>query len=403
VKTAIIASIQNLYSRFRETNPTISGITIPGLIGVSFGTPDSGPTCIYPTRKGYDPRDTSKPFVQSNIEELIRFYSYYRNSKEYKQDRLPYAETILLKLEGKGFYCGHETKDIIVEHLGFDYRRPIHLYRHIEKSIELFQTIGKIRWDITHRTWENNHCIRISDWNLDTGRIKIQRATYFDQVGTNLTLDWASGYIDKKNRNATIRNNIEPHLENRLPTLQDSILANTLGVAAILANRAHDEILIPIRGNQQAIMAEGNGTFHCSASGVFETERDLSIPQDFSMFLDGMRKEIAEETGLSPNQYELTPLAFSRELVRGGKPQLFFIAETDYRISELKDLMANAQDSWEFIHSEDLPDNSPLARYCDTPETAPPDMYSYEGLMALTLAVSYIKNVTPPCDVVPDT
>ena len=109
-----------------------------------------------------------------------------------------------------------------------------------------------------------------------------------------------------------------------------------------------------------------------------------------------MEKEIESEIGLKPEQYNLIPLAFTRELVRGGKPQLFFIAETTLDIGNIQSEMKMAEESWEFINIEDVTENNPMYEYIKSPLSAPQDMFTYEGWMAMKIAMAYFYKTEPP-------
>jgi len=391
---AVIGNLKRFFERFKKENQTIQ-ISIP-IIGVTANIPLSEAGILQATRKGIDKNDIKTPFVQSATKDLIIFYEQYKNSKEYKFSRSPYAETIPLKQDNDGFHYGVNVEDFIISTINAQYRPPIFLMKHYNEAINLFKSLNKIRKDKDNK-WENNSCIRISEWNSDTKTITIQPATYFDQVGTNLSIDWASGLIDDDNA-STIRNTIESNENGMLPRLKNSILANTLGVAVVLINKETKEVLIPIRGSEQAIMSDGKGKFHCSASGVFELD-DFPIKGEkltFDIFMQGMKKEIKEEIGLSTDSYKLIPLAFTRELARGGKPQLFFIAETKLDIKSIKSSMINAINAWEFINENDLPNDSQLKKYLNAPLEAPQELFTYEGWMALRIASAYINKEEPP-------
>ena len=116
----------------------------------------------------------------------------------------------------------------------------------------------------------------------------------------------------------------------------------------------------------------------------------------FDFFYKGIEKEIKSEIGLRPNQYNLIPLAFTRELVRGGKPQLFFIAETTLDIASIQSEMEAAEESWEFISIESIDESNPLYNYIESPLSAPQEMFTYEGWMAMKIAMAYLYKTEPP-------
>lgn len=161
----------------------------------------------------------------------------------------------------------------------------------------------------------------------------------------------------------------------------------------MIVNSQTKEVLIPIRGSDSAIMHHGKGRFHCSASGSFSFDTFPSKAEHltFDFFAKGIEKEIEEELGLSSSCYTLIPLAFSRELVRGGKPQLFFIALTDIDIKNLRFTMKEALFSWEFLREEDLSIDNPLYKYIKSPLDSPQEMFTYEGWMALKIALAYLN------------
>ncbi|WP_432695712.1 hypothetical protein ACQUQP_14330 [Marinobacterium sp. YM272] len=392
---AVIGKLSRFWERFKEENPNLQ-VSIPVVGGLSTNIPLSEKGKMKSVRSGFDSNDKKSPFVQMDTEALIKYYSEYEAGKEYKFCRSPYAESVPLNINGKGFSYGKNVNDLQLVVISAKYTPPDHLIPHYQKSLELFKKIGKVIRDPETRNWENNKSVRISKFDLKDNVICIQPATYFDQIGTNLTMDWSSGFLSDDST-ATIRNDIEKHDKNALPPLNSSILANTLGVAVVVLNPETKEVLIPIRGSEQAIMANGEGKFHCSASGVFEwLDVNKKGELGFDFFMQGMEKEIKSEIGLDRELYELIPLTFSRELVRGGKPQLFFVAETNMDISTIKNEMKGAEESWEFIDESDLPEGSQLRGYIENPLEAPQNMFTYEGWMAMKIALAYMYDIEPP-------
>ena len=391
---AVIGSVKNYLNRLKKEN---ANLTL-GFAGVNVNIPLMENGKLKPSRKGLDTKDNLTPFVQENFAAIINFYRKYESAKEVVYCQAPYVETIPLRKGDVGFEFGVDVDDLKVRFLKSKYTPPVRIKEHCEKSVELFKKIGRVK-KLNTGEWENNDTIKITDFNIEKGELVIQPATYFDQVGTNLTLDWASGCLGEMS-SSTLRNDIEKTVDGSLPRLKNSVLANTLGVAAMIVSRG-ENVLIPIRGNEQAVMVDGKGKFHCSASGVFSWDRSNANFSDvnFDFFIDGMAKEIQSETGLLQHEYTITPLAFSRELIRGGKPQFFFVAETEVTMEDIKRRMSVAEESWEFISVADLKENSPLRPYLDAPMKAPQEMFTYEGWMALHLAMAYIRDEEPPFEI----
>jgi len=392
---AVIGSLKRFWERYKEENPTIQ-LNIP-IVGVSANIPLSEKGKIKRTRSGVNAQDIKNSFVESKTENLIKFYNQYELEKEYKFCRSPYAETIPLRKGNNGFSYGKDVNELEVIFIDAKFTPPDYLIEHSIKAVELFKALKKIRVNEESGEWQNDYSIRITKLDITANKIYIQPATYFDQIATNLTLDWASGVLGE-DESLTIRNHYEKNHNGLLPPLESSILANTLGVAVIVVNPNTKEVLIPIRGNEQAIMNEGIGKFHCSASGVFAWDESDNIKKtlSFDFFSQGMEKEIEREIGLKPEQYNLIPLAFTRELVRGGKPQLFFIAETLFDIKTIKSAMKMAEESWEFIDINDINENNPMYEYMASPLSAPQEMFTYEGWMALKIAKAYFYSTEPP-------
>ena len=172
----------------------------------------------------------------------------------------------------------------------------------------------------------------------------IEEATYFQQIRTNLTLDYPI-YIKGIDGDSTMRA-YDYSAHKRLPELSESCLSNAIGVSAIW--------IMGDRGNRKVFLLPRK-----KKVGVFETK--MGIPSGNVEMPDGnhfashslvefltldIAREFAEETGLcgkniditkfskpvpKPTMIEhmkITPLAFVRELLRGGKPQMFFLIET---------------------------------------------------------------------------
>lgn len=354
------------------------------------------------TRHGMDPEDKTTPFVENRLDRLFSYYHYYQRSRA-AQEWLAYGDLVALNSRGIGFSDGLDVSKLVVEREVREYVVPVSLYSHRAQAEALFKAIPKLRKSKATGEWENELSARVSSFDAGKGVIKIQPAKYFQQVGSNLTVDWASGALGrgKPKTIATIRNLIEPPVEGRLPSLEASCLANTLGVAVVLAT-GDDRLLVPIRGDNQAIMSGYGGRFHCSASGVFHwnTPPSESDRVGFDSLTRGIQREINRELGLESSEFQVFALAFGRELPRAGKPQLFFGATTSLELGEIKERMTTAVEAWEFLSEENLPPESPLRDWLDRPEDIPPDRraiercFTFEGWAALKIMSAYLRNTT---------
>lgn len=187
---------------------------------------------------------------------------------------------------------------------------------------------------------EVNETVRLESFGLIKNslseRAVIQKASYLDQVGTNIT---CSVPITSAN-NQTFRQ-IDSSC-GKLKPLSECVSANTIGVAALFVDARGEGILRWRKFNPEkqrkdselrkfGAMQEG---WHCTSSGVLtwsDIEKGLSVSATESAgvvagFHFGMQREIERETGLRPDEYDLHLFAYARELKRAGKPQLFFVA-----------------------------------------------------------------------------
>jgi hypothetical protein len=177
--------------------------------------------------------------------------------------------------------------------------------------------------------------VRIDGYRISGRRLllQVQHATYFTQVRSSLILDYrhrlANGSV------LSLRDLFRQEYGQQLPPLSDQRLANTLGVSALIFCSSDDGLTpyLLTRTREVAVNDLGN-EWHCTASGVAELRAFGSDPSDFIEF--SMRKELEEEVGLvGEDLTALAPIAFCRELMRGGKPQFFYLGITRLPLSDL--------------------------------------------------------------------
>jgi len=115
----------------------------------------------------------------------------------------------------------------------------------------------------------------------------------------------------------------------RLPPLNDSRLSNGIGTTAIVFD-GEGRPYLPRRAPRQSVFPGG---YHCTASGEAVWRDALSFE---TLFTDNIVRELEEEVGLSRNDLDwIRPVAFCREFLRAGKPQIFFEGRTSLTESEL--------------------------------------------------------------------
>jgi hypothetical protein len=332
------------------------------------------------TRSGRDITDNS-PFYESNPEKLFAYYHGYGTGPEC-MDNVLYADIIPLKTStaiGITLNAVH-TDSLEVSIEPANYRIPEKLQAHNDLAIELFIEMKKLRWLEDVQSWENNLSLRVNSFD-NSGKMSCRFARYFDQVGTNITIDWASGQLPKGG--PTIRSSIERPINGRLIPLSDSLLANTLGVAVLL----YDQALNPIfrtRSDQLASIPKRG--IHCTASGVFDVNESQSFGKfAYALLEGGMVREIKREVGLERNEYLLYPIAFARELPRGGKPQLFFVAIATVDNSRIATAKKSAEEAYEFMDEET---ESKLAVLRSARKKS--ELFTYEGWACARFAELFI-------------
>lgn len=191
----------------------------------------------------------------------------------------------------------------------------------------------------------------------DVRKLVLQRTTYFDAVKTNFTLDYPlralKVRLTKHGANEFCKDLREFEAsygngggEYKLKPFKDSVLANLIGVACILYLTEEQKVVISERKRDQAIFEDMPGP---SSSGTVKfpmTKHPVRRLKNILNYLeDEMLREIAEEINLPAARIDnLVPLAFCRELIRGGLPQFFFLGESTISWRDLKQKAPLARD-----------------------------------------------------------
>jgi hypothetical protein len=214
-----------------------------------------------------------------------------------------------------------------------EFQFPNILSRVKERMLEAFSAGGSLYKG-------DNPCPRVSNVvNTDTKlTFEIQRANYFDQVATNLSLDYKHDKdISDSLKTDTLRkwDILQSETDQgKLPEFKKSCLANTIGVAlGIVAKNKSGQQVMLMRKRTSNVAVYKN-MLHLPFS--FALNFDITAPRlnhldtIQELIKPDFRHEQAEELDLEPSDIDfdkVKPLLFCRDLCRGGKPQFFFELE----------------------------------------------------------------------------
>jgi hypothetical protein len=150
----------------------------------------------------------------------------------------------------------------------------------------------------------------------EPGRLMVQPCKYSDGVRSNYAMDGEGG----------LREVLRAEYGRRLPPLGDTRLSNGLGTAIVVWD-GEGKPYLPRRAPRQSVYPSG---FHCTASG------DAIWHDEGELLESHICRELEEEVGLTRADLEwIRPVALCREFLRGGKPQMFFAAQTRLAGEEL--------------------------------------------------------------------
>jgi len=192
------------------------------------------------------------------------------------------------------------------------------------------------------------------DTSRETPHFVLEAAHYHDQVGSNLTIDRPpfSPTITVRGVECRCVREWDVAQANgqvkKLPTFEESRLANTIGVAiGITARSSRDGRWQWLRRKRSKEVAVYPGMWHVPFSFALAFDEHSRTVNDLNTLIRfDLASERSEElAGLEVSDFgTLKPVAFCRDLARGGKPQFFF--ELPLRIS-LEDLLRRTKDTTE--------------------------------------------------------
>jgi hypothetical protein len=195
----------------------------------------------------------------------------------------------------------------------------------------------------------NKKIIRVEGHNLFNNELHINiRPSYYEQQAkTNLILDYKHKFTD--GNSLSLRDILNDEFTGKLPPLKDNRLANTLGVATIIFFQENgvDIPFLAKRSRTTGVFNEAP-TWHCTSSFAARwqdiLDKNLELFED--MIIRHLKLELLKEAGIdAENVIDLRPLAFCREFMRAGKPQLFFVGRTNLSYDVLIHNFAEARNA----------------------------------------------------------
>lgn len=317
--------------------------------------------------------DTDGPYYQTDFDTIANWYDAHR--AEVNRDEVLYVGEIAIQ-SGNTKALDYPTLDLSklrVTVLATPYLFPVQLHEHRTKMVRHIR-------DVRGEDLRDGPCIRVKDIDVKTDTIIVQKATYFDQIGTNLTLDTVSEEGFGKTPRQWEHDLLNSKDIFSLPALGTSNLANTLGVATLVVHESGR--VLWRKGNKKGKRGIAQDGWQQTVGGVCDPAV-IRDGQGLELIVDRMYAEIQDE--MFPDEFfknhggqvsdfvSIYPVCFARELPRGGKPQLFFLGEVKgLSIKELEDLARNAKHSSEFLNDQGV-----FPEIVRTPATR--KEFTYEG------------------------
>lgn len=271
-------------------------------------------------------------YLNYNLTKLISFYQ----DENILNRKIPYVEII-------NFI---NNKDIKVKLIKIN--EKFHIDSNNSTMLKTFQTNALKEFKNKGKFTFDSNTVRLNSFNITENEIQleIQKSKYSDQVQSHLVLDWQDKSL-KEIGITNYRGLLISKYGNKLPPLSSKLLSNSIGISIILYYKKNNEWqpYLPFRNksifnknkNEPALY---EGIYHCSSSGVLDWSEE-SINEDY--LKNEMFREINEEIGLEQKDIQkIKLLAITREILRAGKPQFFYVGFTNLSENELIQKRINA-------------------------------------------------------------
>jgi hypothetical protein len=306
------------------------------------------------------------PFLNYDREYLI---ACYRDESDLAGTLLPYVEIENL-LQSTWYDFQQSVGSLRVVRVD----EPFVLAKQPPPELSDFQARAYDHFTRETKMTRDDRVVRLANYDPSTKTLTVQKCLYSDGIRSNYVMDWHGG-LTLANSPIHLRGFLQSQYNRLLPPWSDCRLSNAIGLAVIVFYTHEDGEILPYlprrakpswySDNMGATkrLAVYPGGFHCTASGEAAwSDRASSFDQ---LFTADICRELKEEVGLSRADLEwIYPVAFCREFLRGGKPQLFFAAYTSLSPSEIgrerrKAIEAQKDDGRQEIEDDVLVVNTP--------------------------------------------
>ncbi len=181
----------------------------------------------------------------------------------------------------------------------------------------------------------NNLNVRVRDWKISDNKLEIQteRTFYLSSMATNRAMDF------KLEGGLTIRKVFGRG--SKLVPLSESRLSNHLGVNGMIESL---DGMCPLVYRKKNVSI-GKGTYGNSVGASLKTKYALTdgLFTKEGLF-NAIRKEIVDELGIEEKLIgEIKIINAYREIVEGGKPQLFFYVRINRNYEDIQKEFMNYQ------------------------------------------------------------
>lgn len=120
----------------------------------------------------------------------------------------------------------------------------------------------------------------------------------------------------------------------------DNPLAICLGVSGMLLVREKEGTFL-LRVRRAKHLATMTGSYGSSVAGVVDHKTEYGNLSE--LMIAALSQEVEEEINLSKDEYEVIPLAYTREVLRGEHPQMFCLVNTDLSRREISARLENVE------------------------------------------------------------